>query len=119
MAAVAPSGPRVVHASGKTPQEYGWVSKSAFDYATYEKTSKELAEALKAAAENESGQPVKLEEVGIEGAVGGLRAGDWANNAAVYTWDDDYGDVGPRFEALEKQLFGSEYHVRSGIQFDK
>ena len=38
--------------------------------------------------------------------------------AAVYEWNDEYGDVGPRFEELEKQLFGAENHVRAGINFE-
>lgn len=50
---------------------------------------------------------------------GGLGGGDWANKAPVYEWKDEYGDVGPRFEDLEKQLFGYENHVRQGIQFDR
>jgi ATP-dependent RNA helicase DDX3X len=37
--------------------------------------------------------------------------------AAIYEWNDEYGDVGPRFEELEKQLFGSENHVKTGINF--
>jgi ATP-dependent RNA helicase DDX3X len=45
-------------------------------------------------------------------------SGDWAGKGALYEWKDDYGDVGPRFEALEKQLFHSEYHVRTGIKFE-
>jgi ATP-dependent RNA helicase DDX3X len=49
---------------------------------------------------------------------GGIMSGDWANKGALYEWKDEYGDVGPRFEALEKQLFHSEYHVRTGIKFD-
>jgi hypothetical protein len=36
----------------------------------------------------------------------------------VYEWKEEYGDIGPRFEALEKELFGSEFHVRTGIKFD-
>lgn len=38
--------------------------------------------------------------------------------AAVYEWNDEYGDVGPRFEELEKQLFGAKNHVRAGINFE-
>ena len=44
-------------------------------------------------------------------------SGDWANKAAIYEWKEEYGEIGPRFEALEKQLFGAD-HVRSGIKFD-
>lgn len=36
----------------------------------------------------------------------------------MYEWKEEYGDIGPRFEDLEKHLFGSEFHVRTGIKFD-
>lgn len=84
----------------KNPQEHGWVAKTDYDYTTYMKSTKELAEA-QASAEQ------------------GVDVGAWASNAAIYEWDDDFGDVGPRHPELEKQLFGSENHVRIGIKFDK
>jgi ATP-dependent RNA helicase DDX3X len=95
--------------SGVTPQELGWVTKTEYDYQTYLKSSKELADS----------QITAVTAGNISDAVGGIRQGDWASNAAIYTWDDDYGDVGPKFPELERQLFGSEYHVKTGIAFDK
>lgn len=94
----------------KNPGEHGWADKkdAAYDYETFTKSNKELADEAPA---QETAEPI--------GAVGGLLPGQWSSNAAVYEWNDDYGDVGPRFEDLEKQLFGSEFHVRAGIQFDK
>ena len=88
----------------KNPQEHGWVPKTDYDYSTYMKSTKELAEAEAAAKES---------------AAPGVEVGCWASNAAIYDWDDDYGDVGPRHPELEKQLFGSENHVRMGIKFEK
>lgn len=41
-----------------------------------------------------------------------------ALQAAVYEWNDEFGDVGPRFEELENQLFGAENHVRAGVNFE-
>lgn len=43
----------------------------------------------------------------------------WANNATVYEWLDEYGDVGPAHPVLERQLFGSDVHVVSGVDFSK
>jgi ATP-dependent RNA helicase DDX3X len=83
----------------KNPQEAGWVEKQPYDYDTYNKSSKELYD---------------------EGlAPGGLGAQDWASNAAKYEWDEEYGDVGPEFLELEKQLFGGENRMRTGIEFSK
>jgi ATP-dependent RNA helicase DDX3X len=91
-------------AQAKNPQEHGWVAKTDYDYTMYMKSSKELAEA-EAAAKDTAEQ--------------GVDVGGWASNAAIYDWDDDFGDVGPRHPELEKQLFGSENHVRIGIKFEK
>ena len=45
--------------------------------------------------------------------------GDWAHNAERYEWKEEYGDVGPPSEALEAQLFRSEFLNRQGLKFDK
>lgn len=98
-------------ADGKTPQEAGWTTKTHHDYELYGKSTKELSEMQAAQHETAaSGQ--------ILDPVGGLNEGGWASSAAVYVWDDEYGDVGPEFPELEKQLFGGD-HVRSGIAFEK
>lgn len=78
--------------------KHGWTAKTAYDYEQYTKTNKELID---------------------DAAAGGVAMGEWASNAGRYEWKDDYGDVGPRFEELEKMLFGSEFHVRSGINFER
>lgn len=102
----------------KTPQEHGWVQKQGYDYAQYNKTNKEIAEGLATGEENGE-EPVQTAEEETA-AVGGLRPGEWASNAAVYEFPHgEEGDVGPRFEMLEKQLFGSDLHVKSGIDFKK
>lgn len=96
----------------KNPQEHGWVPKANYDYDTYNKSSKELAEAQASAqAPADSGE--------VTDAVGGIRPGDWASNAAIYVWNDEFGDVGPSFPDLEKQLFGSEFHVKTGLNYKK
>lgn len=43
---------------------------------------------------------------------------EWASQAAVYTFDEEFGDVPPRFEAMEKELFGDQDHVTNGEDFD-
>jgi ATP-dependent RNA helicase DDX3X len=107
----------------KTPGEHGWADKkdAAYDYATFSKSNRDLADAA-AAREEAEGQASAEAEIPVAepvGAVGGLLPGQWSSNAAVYEWNEEYGDVGPAFADLEKQLFGSEFHVRQGIQFDQ
>lgn len=40
----------------------------------------------------------------------------WLSDAAVYAWDDDYGEVGPRNEQLELELFGDPNRQSEGAK---
>jgi ATP-dependent RNA helicase DDX3X len=108
------------------PQEHGWAPKQKFNYEDYNKSNKELADqfaAQKTAGEGNDDFVAPGESASgfqeTSGAVGGLQQGDWSSNAAVYEWNDEYGEVGPAFPELEKQLFGSDLHVKQGINFSK
>ncbi|TVY31493.1 ATP-dependent RNA helicase [Lachnellula subtilissima] len=105
----------------KTPGELGWADNknAAYDYATFSKSNKQLADEKAARGEAEGQTPGDGQDPEAEpvGAVGGLASGEWASGAVVYEWREEYGEVGPRFANLEKQLFGSELHVRAGIEF--
>ena len=101
-------GTVAVTEESKNPQEHGWVAKTSYDYETYNKSTKELAEAKTATGEEAAPAAVELAH------------GEWAGNAAIYQWDDEFGDVGPKFPALEEQLFGQGANrSRVGIKFDK
>jgi ATP-dependent RNA helicase DDX3X len=93
------------------PQAHGWVERTAYDYTAYNKSGKELQNA------QADGEAPKVDA--HYGAVGGIAVGDWASNGAVYEWNDEYGEIGPSFKELELQLFGSDNHVKSGLEFDK
>ncbi|KAL8842083.1 MAG: hypothetical protein Q9170_000687 [Blastenia crenularia] len=43
----------------------------------------------------------------------------WAANARRYEWSDDYGDVGPADDELEKMLYHATDKVEVGAQFQK
>lgn len=43
---------------------------------------------------------------------------EWASQAAVYQYVEEFGDVAPRYEAMEKELFGDQDHVTNGEDFD-
>lgn len=94
-------------AEGPTPQEHGWVTPQSYDYATYGKSNKELSDAKAA-----------FESAAADYQAGGIHQ-DWAGNAVVYEWKDEFGDVGPRFPDIESQLFGDDNHVKSGIKFSE
>jgi len=83
------------------PQSFGWIEKSAYNYDVYNKSAKEIDESKATFEAN------------------GIEVGDWAGNAEVYKWDDEYGDVGPKFPALEIQLFGGSDRTVKGIDYAK
>jgi ATP-dependent RNA helicase DDX3X len=91
------------------PRHSEWIKQSgnatriAYDYATYNMT-----EAERRAAEGDAPALAPGDVLQDQG---------WANNATVYEWCDEYGDVGPAHPVLEKQLFGSDVHVTTGIDF--
>lgn len=79
-----------------------------------EQQSQDLARAKDAGWANP--MPFQYETV-----VGGTPAEDetrdeavWLSDAAIYQWDDDYGDVGASNPELEKMLFQEEYLQRAG-----
>lgn len=51
---------------------------------------------------------------GEEGSDDGHDNSKWLSDAVVYEWIDEYGDVGPRDEALEKQLYEDPDIQRQG-----
>ncbi|KAA8576125.1 hypothetical protein EYC84_006286 [Monilinia fructicola] len=100
------------------PQDAGWVPTTKYDYDTYNMSAKQLSDARDAAGADGTEAAADADDEPETLAVGGVRPGDWASNGAIYEWNEEYGDVGPRFLALEEQLFGKQNnHVRQGIQF--
>lgn len=47
--------------------------------------------------------------------------GGFGSSARVYDWDDEYGDVGPKYPDLEIELFGepTTRHERTGLDFSR
>lgn len=73
-------------------REKGWVEPQEYDYSVYTSTQKPGEE---------------------------VDAPAWASGAAKYEWSDEYGDVGPPNEELEKMLFHNDYVSRAGVKFDQ
>ncbi|KAF4589572.1 DEAD/DEAH box RNA helicase [Ophiocordyceps camponoti-floridani] len=60
----------------------------------------------------------------IDYTTGAPSSGDlptWEGNARIYEWNDEYGDIGPKFPELELELFGdpNTRHERVGLDFQK
>lgn len=50
----------------------------------------------------------------------GLPTGEWSASSARYEWKEEYGDVAPADEVLERILFGDvPERAGAGLQFDK
>jgi ATP-dependent RNA helicase DDX3X len=79
---------------------------------------KELAETLAALKDKGWENPIPFnyptvpsgaapEDVGRDDA-------PWLGNAAVYEWNDEYGEIGPEDKQLEEVLFHGEYAMKAG-----
>jgi ATP-dependent RNA helicase DDX3X len=46
---------------------------------------------------------------------------EWGCNARAYAWQDEYGDVGPKYPELELELFGDPEtrRDRTGLDFSR
>ena len=78
-------------------RDAGWVEPVKYDYEAYNANTKESRDALEPTHELPT----------------------WAANATKYEWSDEYGDVGPAHEELEKMLFGKDLRVTEGTQRGK
>ena len=86
-----------------------WSAPEKYDYKLYNASTREEREA----AEKEAKQ---------RDAMGGATTEDvpaWAASAARYEWSDDFGDIGPRDEKLEKILFHGAHINRRGMEFGR
>lgn len=75
-------------------REKGWVEPQRYNYDAYNTVEK----------------PADVAEVA---------SGEWGSNAAKYEWKEEYGDIGPPNEELEKMLFHGEHLVRQGNFMEK
>ncbi|EFY97090.1 DEAD-like helicases superfamily protein [Metarhizium robertsii] len=65
-------------------------------------------------------EPQKIDYSALNGD-GSQAVEHFDGSAPIYQWNDDFGDVGPKFEALELELFGDPEtrHDRAGLDFSK
>ena len=82
----------VAAAGGET-----WVPPVSYDYEQY---AKPADQSFAPNGEGESG-------------------GGWGHNAAKYEWQEEFGEIGPKNEDLEKVLFSSEHQTRKGVKYDE
>ena len=81
---------------------------------------KQQAENVAKAREAGWNDPVPFNYETVQGgqpAVDDTRDGaEWLSDAAIYQWDDDFGDVGDKNPELEKMLFEGPDRMRAGHQ---
>lgn len=92
---VADSANNLKEEAAALARQKGWTEPQRYDYDTYN-------------ADPKPGEGAGLTDLP-----------EWASNAAKYEWKEEYGDVGPRNEELEKMLFHDEYLNRAGNKFDR
>ena len=86
-------------------KESNWTEPQKFDYDLYKADNKDRERGAAAAAPAEDDEPNDDPT--------------WAANATKYEWKDEYGEVGPAHEALERQLFSKDEHAEKGSEFKK
>ena len=86
---MAPTEENIANAA--KAREMGWTEPKGYDYGTFNTTSARGPEDLT----------------------------EWGHRAAKYEWKDEYGEVGPKVEELEDQLFSSELRNRQGSKITK
>ncbi|KIW25120.1 uncharacterized protein PV07_10784 [Cladophialophora immunda] len=106
------TGPPKNEEAIKLARESGWVEPKANNYTSRAPTTVLNSDQVQveAAAEEEAG----AEDL----AVSQHATSNWSHDAAKYEWKEEYGDVGPRDERLEKDLFRGEHINRAGIKFE-
>ena len=93
---------RVNEEAIKRVREAQWAEPQKFDYKTYNAAPRDAASAAPAAgAEAEANAPT------------------WASSAMKYEWSEEFGDVAPRHEALERMLFRDENRMERGDLFQQ
>lgn len=75
-------------------RDYGFPERVAYDYSVYSGNRKN--------AENGKAGEVPM----------------WFGEAAVYEWNDEYGDIGPEVPELEWELFRNDYRMQPGNKID-
>ncbi|KAM3432236.1 hypothetical protein MY4824_006670 [Beauveria thailandica] len=67
----------------------------------------------------DSGSQPAVDQAADQSAPGILNSDVFDGSAPIYQWSDEYGDVGPKIESLEVELFGdpATRHERTGLDF--
>ncbi|OKL62814.1 hypothetical protein UA08_01877 [Talaromyces atroroseus] len=94
---VMPPVSRLDQEAATLARDKGWVEPEKYDYTRY------------------AGQTTETPANGHNVPVNTI---PWASDARKYEWKEEYGDVGPKDEELEKMLFRSEFINRAGVKFE-
>lgn len=100
-------GPKRDEESSKRARELGWVQPQSYNYD---------AKAPTVQVNTVDDAPEVDDE---EKVVSVHQSSTWAHDAPKYEWQEEYGDVGPRNVALEKELFQGDHINRAGEKFKK
>jgi ATP-dependent RNA helicase DDX3X len=93
----------------KLAREAGWVQPSSYNYA---------AKAPVTVLNGEEFEPQPEAGVG-DSSFSKPQTSTWSYDAVKYEWEDSFGDVGPRDEKLEKELFQGEHINRQGAKIER
>ncbi|PNY26698.1 ATP-dependent RNA helicase ded1 [Tolypocladium capitatum] len=104
-------------------QRRSFSRKGYHTVASFPESAMEQASGSQGANASDGAVPGWVEQQALDytAATGGDGAQTWDGNAPIYEWNDDYGDIGPKFPQVEMDLFGDPdtRNDRTGLDFSK
>ena len=103
----------------KLAHEHGWVQPKSYNYVAEQAAPDSVAVNGVGLENGENNDDSETVETGAKSRASIHAPGTWAHDAGRYEWKEEYGDVGPRSERLEEELFKGKYINRAGGNFKK
>jgi ATP-dependent RNA helicase DDX3X len=112
-----PSGPTKIVEAIQRAKEAGWGERQTYNYHTTAPKAFLNGDGHEAKSDSAADADANGEEALV--SVYASKPTTWSHDIARYEWKDEYGDVGPRIESLEKELFHGEFLNRAGSKLEK
>lgn len=110
---------RMNEAALKVASDHGWVAPKSYKYDADQPNTDAPGSNGVGLENGESKDDSETVETGTQSRGSKFAPGNWAHDAVRYEWKEEFGDVGPRSEKLEEELFKSKFINRAGGNFKK
>jgi ATP-dependent RNA helicase DDX3X len=111
------SGPPKNEQAIQRAKEAGWGERQTYNY--HATVPKPFPNGNAPEAKHDCAADAGANGEGAPVSVYASKPSAWSHDVARYEWKEDYGDVGPRIESLENELFRGEFLNRAGSKLEK